>query len=129
MRYPAIKQGRCFTATNNYIKVFAYETNDYGKVTTASVFTVHVTEPLVRLRDKYAAKLNIFPHEIELENHRFIDESIFCLYSMFYENKEVFDDDTCSDMGIEHEHLVKMQVTMDTINTKMRNFVSDDNWH
>lgn len=56
---------------------------------------------------------------------------------MFYDDKEVFDDDTCSEIGIEHEQIIRvrkykyesvlgsqiefqMHVTIDTLFTKNR---------
>ncbi|CAA91479.2 Rad60/SUMO-like domain-containing protein [Caenorhabditis elegans] len=106
MRVPIIyrKPGACFPIVNNNIRVYAYEIDHLGKVIRASIMTIHYKAPLCELRDKYAAKYNIFPHEID----------------MFYDDKEVFDDDTCSEIGIEHEQIIRMHVTIDTLFTKNR---------
>ncbi|EFO89903.1 hypothetical protein GCK72_023821 [Caenorhabditis remanei] len=109
MRVPVIynKPGACFPIVDNHIRLYAYETDHTGKVVRASIHSIHYNAPLIKLREKYAAKYNIFPHEID----------------MFYDDKEVFDDDTCRAIGIQHEQIVRMQVTFDTIYTKDR----DDN--
>uniref|UniRef100_A0A1I7T9N4 Phage protein n=2 Tax=Caenorhabditis tropicalis TaxID=1561998 RepID=A0A1I7T9N4_9PELO len=89
MRVPVVyhKPGACFPIVDNHIRVYAYETDDDGIVIHASIHTIHINEPLSTLRDKYAVKSNVYPHEIE----------------MFYDDKELFDNDTCSQMQITYD--------------------------
>ncbi|CAI2356631.1 unnamed protein product [Caenorhabditis sp. 36 PRJEB53466] len=104
MRVPIVvyKPNKCFPIVDSHIKVYAYEIDHEGKVIRASLLTIHMNSPLKKLREKYACKRNIFPHEID----------------MFFDDKEVFDDDTCRSMGIQHEQIIRMEVTFDTIYTK-----------
>ncbi|CAL2049636.1 hypothetical protein CAEBREN_00055 [Caenorhabditis brenneri] len=101
MKVPVVvhKPGACFPIVDNNIRVYAYETNQDGVVVRASIHTIHINTPLSELRRKYAIKYNVYPQEIE----------------MFYDDKEIFDNDTCRTVGIQHEQIVKMNITYDPV--------------
>ncbi|CAO4383888.1 unnamed protein product [Caenorhabditis nigoni] len=98
------------SSVNENIKVYAYETDFAGKVVKASYYTINSHAPLSKLRDMYAERYNIFPHEID----------------MFFDDKEVFDDDTCCKIGLRHRQIIRMQVTFDTIWTKLRDELEEE---